>query len=47
MAQIEDGSIRIATAADAAAIAITHVESWRETYTGIVPDHVLAGLSIR
>jgi len=42
---MEDGSIRIAKAADAAAIAIIHVESWRETYTGIVPDHVLAGLS--
>jgi ribosomal protein S18 acetylase RimI-like enzyme len=40
------GSIRIAKAADAAAIAIIHVESWRETYTGIVPDHVLAGLSV-
>jgi hypothetical protein len=43
---MEDGSIRIAAAADAAAIAITHVESWRETYTGIVPDHVFAGLSM-
>jgi ribosomal protein S18 acetylase RimI-like enzyme len=46
MAQTEGGSIRIAKAADAAAIAIIHVESWRETYTGIVPDDVLAGLSV-
>jgi hypothetical protein len=46
MAQTEGGSIRIAKAADAAAIAIIHVESWRETYTGIVPEDVLAGLSV-
>ena len=29
---------------DAIAIAHVHVESWRTTYTGIVPDEYLAGL---
>src|SRR5262245_54889828 len=37
--------IRPANVHDAAAIATVHVESWRTTYTGIVPDDVLAGLS--
>ena len=37
-------SIRAATAEDAAAIAHVHVESWRSTYAGIVPDAYLAGL---
>lgn len=37
--------IRIATVHDAAAIAKVHVESWRTTYTGIVPDDFLAHLS--
>jgi len=38
--------IREATAADAPAIARVHVESWRTTYRGIVPDDVLANLSV-
>lgn len=37
-------SIRAATAEDARAIARVHVESWRTTYAGIVPDAYLAGL---
>ncbi len=37
--------IREATAADAPAIARVHVESWRTTYRGIVPDEALANLS--
>ena len=37
-------SIRSATGGDACAIARVHVESWRTTYTGIVPDAYLAGL---
>ena len=37
-------TIRAATAEDAAAIAHVHVESWRSTYAGIVPDAYLAGL---
>lgn len=38
-------SIRPATPDDAAAIAHVHVESWRTTYAGIVPDEYLAALS--
>jgi len=38
--------IREATAADAPAIACVHVESWRTTYRGIVPDDVLVNLSV-
>lgn len=37
-------SIRSATGGDAGAIAHVHVESWRTTYAGIVPDAYLAGL---
>lgn len=37
--------IRPAAVADAAAIARVHVDSWRTTYRGIVPDEVLAALS--
>lgn len=37
-------SIRSATPEDAVAIARVHVESWRSTYAGIVPDAYLAGL---
>jgi L-amino acid N-acyltransferase YncA len=37
--------IREATPADAAAIAKVHVDSWRTTYRGIMPDEVLASLS--
>lgn len=36
--------IRVATAGDASAIAHVHVESWRTTYSGIVPEAYLAGL---
>jgi ribosomal protein S18 acetylase RimI-like enzyme len=37
--------IRRAETADAAAIAHVHVESWRSSYAGIVPDSYLQGLS--
>jgi ribosomal protein S18 acetylase RimI-like enzyme len=37
--------IHPATAADAPGVARVHVDSWRETYAGIVPDDFLAGLS--
>lgn len=37
--------IRAATLADAAGIARVHVDSWRATYAGIVPDAYLEGLS--
>lgn len=39
-------SIRVARAADAPAIAAVHVGAWRETYAGLVPAHVLSGLSV-
>lgn len=38
--------IRAAMAGDAGGIARVHVESWRSTYRGIVPDRFLAGLSV-
>jgi len=31
---------------DAGAIAQVHVQAWRETYRGLIPDSVLAGLSV-
>ena len=37
--------IRQALPADAPSIARVHVESWRTTYRGIVPDEYLAGLT--
>ena len=37
-------AIRTAGIDDASAIAHVHVESWRTTYAGIVPDAYLAGL---
>ena len=46
MVRVADGSIRTAAVADASAIGSVHVEAWRETYAGIVPDHVLGGLSV-
>lgn len=38
--------IRDATAADAAGIARAHVQSWRESYGGIVPDAHLAAMDV-
>lgn len=38
--------IRPATAADARAIAEVHIASWRSTYVGLLPDEVLANLSV-
>jgi L-amino acid N-acyltransferase YncA len=37
--------IRMAQLADAVAIATVHVDSWRTTYAGILPDDYLANLS--
>jgi GNAT superfamily N-acetyltransferase len=39
--------IRPAEVADAYDIARVHVESWRETYRGMVPDEMLAALSVQ
>jgi GNAT superfamily N-acetyltransferase len=38
--------IRAATAADAQAIARVHVQAWRESYGGLMPDAMLAALSV-
>jgi ribosomal protein S18 acetylase RimI-like enzyme len=38
--------LRQATRADAAAIGALHVASWHETYTGLIPGEMLAGLSV-
>jgi len=38
--------IRAATCADAGAIARVHVQAWRETYRGLVPDAMLDALSV-
>jgi GNAT superfamily N-acetyltransferase len=37
--------IRLAEVSDSAAIARVHIDTWRTTYTGIVPAEHLAGLS--
>lgn len=37
--------VRKAEAADADAIARIYVESWRDTYAGLIPDDVLVGMS--
>lgn len=41
----EAGLIRAARTEDAAAMARVHVESWRSTYAGLVPDSYLESLS--
>jgi ribosomal protein S18 acetylase RimI-like enzyme len=38
--------IRSATRADIERIAFIHVQAWRETYRDLVPDTLLAGLSV-
>jgi GNAT superfamily N-acetyltransferase len=38
--------VRLGTAADAEAIAVVHVDSWRAAYRGIVPAAILDGLSL-
>lgn len=39
-------TLRPAAAEDAEAIARVHIASWQTTYKGILPDDVLAGLSV-
>ena len=38
-------TIRLARVEDAPGITRVHINSWRTTYKGIVPDKVLANLS--
>jgi ribosomal protein S18 acetylase RimI-like enzyme len=37
---------RLAVARDAAGIAAVHVQSWRETYPGMLPDRYLAAMEV-
>ncbi|MDH7974024.1 GNAT family N-acetyltransferase [Sphingomonas sp. AR_OL41] len=39
-------NLRKATRGDAAALGALHVASWREAYSGIMPDAMLAGISV-
>lgn len=39
-------TLRKAIPADAAALGALHVASWHETYTGLIPSEMLAGLSV-
>jgi GNAT superfamily N-acetyltransferase len=41
-----EASVRVARAGDAAEMARVHVQAWRDAYAGLVPDAVLAGLSV-
>ncbi|MPZ55815.1 MAG: GNAT family N-acetyltransferase [Rhizobiales bacterium] len=43
---MSDVVIRPATTANVERIAIIHVQAWRETYRGLLPDAMLARLSI-
>ncbi len=43
--ETEEIAIRAATPADAPAIGRIHVESWRETYHGLLSDHLLNSVS--
>lgn len=45
VAMYDASLIRPASPADAAGIAHVHVESWRSTYPGMLPDRYLVGLS--
>jgi ribosomal protein S18 acetylase RimI-like enzyme len=44
--QFMEYAIRRAVIEDAEAIAVVQVESWRSTYVGIVPDAVIASLTV-
>ena len=41
-----DCTVRLAKHTDAHALALMHIASWRETYTGILPQKMLAALSV-
>lgn len=46
MTRSKVGTIRAATLDDIPSLASMHVASWRETYTGIMPDATLLSLSV-
>lgn len=43
---MDEMTLRKANQADATTLGALHVASWHETYTGIVPGEILAGLSV-
>jgi ribosomal protein S18 acetylase RimI-like enzyme len=43
----EIARIALATPDDAQALAAMHVASWHETYSGLLPDNILAALSVQ
>jgi len=45
MAATRTPLIRAATPTDAAGIAAVHVQSWRDTYAGLLPDEFLARMT--
>jgi ribosomal protein S18 acetylase RimI-like enzyme len=49
MGQMADhpiAQIHLATPDDAHALAVMHIASWHETYTGLLPDKILSSLSV-
>jgi GNAT superfamily N-acetyltransferase len=46
MTDCEIAQIRLATPDDAPALGSMHVASWRETYSGLLPDKMLSSLSV-
>lgn len=44
--ELPSTTLRAATPADAKAVARIHVESWRTTYPGMIPDRYLAGMRV-
>ena len=40
-------NVRVANVADAAGIAAVHVASWRQAYSGLIPQHYLDSLSVQ
>ena len=46
MAERLIAQIRIAALDDAHALAVMHIASWHETYTGLLPDKMLSALSV-
>ena len=45
MSDLPVAQIRLATPTDAPALGLMHVASWRETYSGLLPDKMLSSLT--
>ncbi|EXB96016.1 hypothetical protein J515_2662, partial [Acinetobacter baumannii 400834] len=46
MKPLNDTDIRIASFKDALSIAEVHVQSWKETYTGMIKQEILNELNV-